>query len=365
MKAAKWGILLLLFLSVLASPVWAAGEPEIGASAALVMDAETGQVLWEKNAYAPLPPASTQKIVTAVTALDMGDLAQTCAISAQAAGVGESSIHLRAGEELTLEELLWGALLKSGNDACYAIGENLAGSEPFFVHWLNLKAATLGAWQATLKNTNGLPVEGNVISPYGLALCARYGMNNPTFAKMVSTQTQNIGRGASSRSLKNTNKLLWQEQDIVGIKTGTTNEAGNCLVTAAQRNGRLLIGVVFHSPDRYGESLKILDYAAQQYRTLELNQRDQVVAYLPVSGGEQDFVPVTGANAGDCLYPQDATGLHTVWQLPSSCTAPVAEGQGLGWLLCQDEQGRVWSKVALEAGAAVPAKGSWWSRWWD
>ncbi|MEG1500571.1 MAG: D-alanyl-D-alanine carboxypeptidase [Clostridiales bacterium] len=285
-------IMILTILIMVFCPLKAWAKPNIQAKAAVLIDGNSGRILWEKNAFQPLPPASTLKIITAITALDLGNIQENCLVGANAAQTGESSIHLREGEQLTLRELLFGALLRSGNDACVAVGENIAGSEGLFVEWLNLKAASLSAFSASLKNTNGLPATNNLISAYDLSLCARYGMANPLFREIVASKNASIGKASSFRNLKNTNKLLWQRDDIVGIKTGTTNEAGNCLVTACRNQDDLLICVVFHSPDRYGESLAILDYGKAQFKSWNLEDKEDIAAYLPLKKASRVF----------CLY---------------------------------------------------------------
>lgn len=254
--------------------------PQSTAAGVALVEARSGTVLLSVNGNEPLPPASTGKILTALLALDLvEDLDRSYTISPAAAAVEESSIDLQAGEELSLAELLRGALVHSGNDACYAIGEAVAGSERLFVHWLNMKAAVLGAYSAHLCNTNGLPAEGHVISPEDLAMVAATAMQNPFFAETVCQKSTSLGEGERYRSFSNTNKLLWQDEHIVGVKTGTTDAAGACLVAAYADGAALFLSVVLDSPDRYGESLSLLQYAADRYALLDLAEAGQPLAY--------------------------------------------------------------------------------------
>lgn len=243
-------------------------SPEITAEYALLMDAETGQVLWQQNGYAEVPPASTTKILTALLALDIAPLELEVVVSAEAAAVGESSVNLQAGEVFALGELLDAALLKSANDACYAIAEGAAGSEPFFVRLMNLKADVQGAGAAHLLNTNGLPQDGHTMSAYDLALLTRLALQNPEFAERVAAKSGLMEGGSYNRSLKNTNKLLSMNEYVIGVKTGTTNAAGACLVSAMERDGRRVIAVVLHSADRYGDSLRLLNFGVDRFVTV-------------------------------------------------------------------------------------------------
>ena len=348
-------IVIALFILVL-MPSIAYGEPSINAEAAILIDGINGQILWQKNAFTPLPPASTGKILTAITALDLLGGDTICQISSRADAVGESTIGLNSGEEWTLDDLLQGALIRSGNDACYAIGENIAGSEGLYVEWLNLKAHVLGAYQSTIKNTNGLPLEGHLMSAYDLSIFARYAMSNQRFREIVSTKYVTIGDDGHTRELKSTNKLLWQREDIIGIKTGTTDDAGACLVTASNKNGLLLIAVVLHSPNRYTESLELLDYGAVTYQNIEITGKDVLTGYLPVENGKKQILPFITTNDGYFLYPKSSEGLHLSWQLPDYVTAPVKKDQPVGKVLLEDNEGNLWGKIDLKAAIDIEKK---------
>jgi len=252
------------------------------AKAAVLIEANTGQILFSHNSDTPLPPASTTKILTTLLAIDMQPNMQAAhLISEDAAAVGDSSIDLRAGESLTLKDLICGALVRSGNDACYAIAEIIAGSEPFFVHMMNMKAAVLGAFSVHAANTNGLPDDTHVISAEDLALLGSLGLKKELFAETVSAKYVQIGEGSSLRHYQNTNKLLWQDDNIIGIKTGTTDAAGPCLAAAYRDGAATYISVVLNSPDRYGESYSLLKYAAEEYMLIHFPCGGRTVACLP------------------------------------------------------------------------------------
>ncbi len=294
----------LLLWCLLATPSWAAETDSVwylplsltredaaagqgvGAKAAALIESTSGRVLFLQQGQTPLPPASTSKILTAITVLDITQLDEVAQISAKAAAVGESSIHLRLGETLTVEELLKGALLRSGNDACVALAEQAAGEEALFIHWLNTKAHSLGIYDANLVNCNGLPAQNHLISALDLAEIAGYALQNQTFAAIVSSKYAEIGTGASYRHLQNTNKLLWQDDAIDGVKTGTTDAAGSCLIASRQEGDAHYVSAVLHSIDRYGESMRLLEYGAQNYVLHRLFAQGETVAALPAGKGQ-------------------------------------------------------------------------------
>ncbi|KUK81254.1 MAG: D-alanyl-D-alanine carboxypeptidase, partial [Pelotomaculum thermopropionicum] len=249
-----------IFLIVTANPAQADGHvpdvPAVTARAAILMDAETGRVLYAKNAEQKRPPASTTKIMTALLALEGGNLQQEVTVSPRAAMVGEASLDLLTGEKLSLEDLIYGAMLRSGNDACVAIAEHIAGTEANFVLMMNQKARLIGAINTNFKNTNGLPAKNHYTTTRDLALITRYALKNTNFKKIVSTRDRVIGT-QNMHYLNNTNRLLWNYSWVDGVKTGTTNEAGNCLVASATREGRQLISVVFYSDNRWQDSIKL------------------------------------------------------------------------------------------------------------
>lgn len=236
--------------------------PSVTARSAVVLDAETGEVLYEKNAYQLRAPASTTKILTSILAIECGNLNEHVTVSPYAASVGEASLHLGAFDRLTLNELVHGALIRSGNDACVAIAEHLSPSEEEFVGLMNLKAQSLGAYNTTFYNTNGLPHLKHLTTAYDLAVIARYALQNPIFSKIVQTKyyTMKWEEPQKSFFITNTNKLLWSYPLATGVKTGTTNKAGKCLVASAKNGNQKIIAVILNAFDRFGDAKKLLEY---------------------------------------------------------------------------------------------------------
>jgi len=258
-----------LLSALFPSRMVAATLPQVNAAAAIVIDTQTGGILYQHNAFVLRAPASTTKILTAILAIECGDLDDLVTVSAQAAAVGEASVNLGANDQLTLRELLYGALLESGNDACVAIAEHLTSSEEEYCGLMNLKAQAIGAHQTTFYNTNGLPHAGHLTTAYDLAQIARYAMQNPVFRQIVQTKSH-VMRWTVPRKtkyLKNTNKLLWSYPYANGVKTGTTIKAGKCLVASASYGRENIIAVVLDSPNRFGDAQKLLDYGIRVKET--------------------------------------------------------------------------------------------------
>ncbi len=257
----------ILFLLWLLPASAKASVPSIQADSAILIEEQSGEVLFSLNPQEARPIASTTKIMTALIALQFGDLDKVIPVSAKAADTGESSINLQEGEELSLQDLLYGALMRSGNDACVAIAENVAGSEELFVALMNRAAQFYGARQTHFHNTNGLPDQEHYSCARDLALFTQQAFQYPLFSQIVASRSQTIG----SRSFTNTNALLWSYAGADGVKTGTTNAAGKCLVASATRDDCRLIAVILHSSDRYGDAQKLLDFGFQTKLNLTTN----------------------------------------------------------------------------------------------
>lgn len=239
------------------------GEPsQFSASEALLMDADTGNILYEKNGEVPVPMASTTKIMTALIAIQSGKLDQMITIGQDAQDEvtqnGGSSALLVVGDKIKLQDLLYGLLLPSGDDAAVAIADGVAGSVPNFVHIMNVEAQQLHLYSTRYENPDGLQPTDNQGNPifglhyttaYDLARLTRYVMRLPLFDQIVQTKTYNLLASDTHHTYSwvSTNELLGVYQGILGVKTGTTPQAGECLVFAAKRDDHTLIGVVLHA----------------------------------------------------------------------------------------------------------------------
>jgi len=231
-----------------------------------MLDLDTGQVLYGKNEHEQRPPASLTKVMTGYLAVKKSDrMQQAVTVSERAANTGESSLNLKTGDILTFEHLLYGALLKSANDACVAIAEHMTGSEEAFVDNMNLQACLLGCANTHFENTNGLPAEQHYSSAYDLAVMTRAAMQEPVFAQIVQTQKHMVSWQDGRKLLvHNTNRLLQEYPGAIGVKTGTTNEAGQCLIAVAEKAEKRVAVVVLKSKNRFYDATMLLDYALQE-----------------------------------------------------------------------------------------------------
>ncbi len=277
MKRLTAALLILYFL--LTPGAARALEPDgLSARSAVLMDAASGRLLFEKNGFERLPMASTTKIMTAILVIENCSMGDTVTVSPVASGVEGSSLWLEIGEELTVGQLLLGLMLKSGNDAAVALAEHTAGSVDAFVAMMNKRAAELGMFNTHFETPNGLDGDAHYTTARDMAVMARHALTLPKFREIAATKTASIPwRGREwDRSLKNHNKLLWQYEGCTGIKTGFTKKAGRCLVSSAVRDGRELIAVTLNAPDDWNDHAKMLDHGFEDFETAVLAKEGQI-----------------------------------------------------------------------------------------
>ncbi|GAB4407865.1 MAG: D-alanyl-D-alanine carboxypeptidase family protein [Thermodesulfovibrionales bacterium] len=266
-KSIKKSILIFLLLvacySLLVTDVSA---DEIRSRAAIVMEASTGRVLYGKNPNLRLPPASTTKLMTAMVALGRLGINDTVEISEKAANVSPVKANLRAGEKVTVETLLYAALIKSANDAAFALAEATAGSEERFVDLMNQKVLALGLSDTRFVNSTGLPGDGQYTTVYDLARMMRHALMYPLIREVINTRASRITtEDGRSIFLKNSNKLLWADDSVLGGKTGYTKKAGHCFVCVSEHDGETLIVALLGTPSRdrlWKESEDLLEKGA-------------------------------------------------------------------------------------------------------
>lgn len=243
---------------------------DAGASAEIAMELQTGTVLKESNADLKLPMASTTKIMTAIIAVEDCDLEETFTVPDEAVGVEGSSIYLKKDEEINVKDLLYGLMLRSGNDAAAALAIHHSGSIDKFVEVMNERAKKMGAKNTHFKNPSGLPDNEHYTTARDLCKIARYAMQNKTFKEIVSTKNYK----GNFRSFANKNKMLYNYEGANGVKTGYTVKAGRCLVTSAERGGMDVICVVLNCPDMYERSGYILDTCFNGYKLVKIDEND-------------------------------------------------------------------------------------------
>lgn len=309
------------------------------ATSAVLMDVDSGRVLYAQNENAKMLIASTTKIMTALVALENGDLNSNVKVTAEAANTEGSSMYLKAGEKLTLETLLYGLMLCSGNDAAVAVAQGVAGSTDKFVKLMNQKAKELGMAHTSFANPNGLDDEKHYSTAKDMAVLACAAMNNETFARIVSTRTVTVG----GRTLTNHNKLLSYVDGCIGLKTGYTKAAGRTLVSCAQRNGQRLVAVTLQDGNDWADHAALYDYGFSAYPAQQAMTIGETVGTLAVTGGLSSSVPLVAADSFSWPLAQGEK-LEVRFELPESLRAPVAAGTSAGqavFSLSGKEVGRV------------------------
>lgn len=304
--------------------------PQLTASSAVLLEATTGTVLYAKNEHVRRPPASTTKILTAILALEEGRLDDIVTISSKASATRGSSASVHRGQKIPLGDLLHGLLLRSGNDAAVAIAEHISGSEAAFVAKMNTRARELGALNSHFQNPHGLDRPGHYSTAFDLAMLTRVALLYPKFAEIVKKTHYDTHFQGSNWSWSNTNRLLFSFEGAEGVKTGTTSDAGYCLVAAACRDGRRLISVVLNSRSRWTDSARLLEYGFQQFHLLRLARQGQKVADIPVQGGlEPRVAAVAAREACKVVRDRDVDNVTTHITIEEA-KAPVRQGQKLG-----------------------------------
>lgn len=301
-----------------ARPCAPAAEPAVSAQCAVVLDADTGELLYARHPDAPGLIASTTKIMTAYLACLDGGLDRPVQIPAAAVGVEGTSLYLREGETLSREELLYGTVLQSGNDAALALAIAVGGSEAAFVARMNETARSLGLQNTHYANPHGLDQEGNYSSARDLALLTAKALENPDFRRICATKSVAV---SGDRVLTNHNKLLWRCPGCIGVKTGYTRAAGRLLVSAAEREGRTLICVTINDPADWQDHMALLDWGFARYEARAVAVRGE--ALLTAPGGTP---LLADADLTLCLAPGETPRLVYCPGLSSELLSGTAAG---------------------------------------
>lgn len=323
---------LILFCNAVA---YAAPEavPDLSkAGGAVVIERDSLRILLEKDKDKKLPEASTTKIMTAILAIEKGNLNDVVTVSANASGVEGSSIWLGVGEHITLENLIYGLMLSSGNDAAVAVAEHISGSVDTFVDEMNKKAKELGANNTNFVNPNGLYNQDHYTTAYDLALIAAYAMKNDTFRTIVSTVYREMPWEGHEyqRVLKNKNRNLWQYDGATGIKTGYTKDSGRCYVGSAMRDGMEIITVLLDDYDMFADSREVLDYGFTNYKKMNIVSEGDALGPADVIEGLPSTVNLV--SGGSCSYPvteEESASIRKVVTV-AKISAPVTAGQEVG-----------------------------------
>ena len=333
-------ISILLACSILITsivPVFALDEESVSAPSAILMEAGTGKILFEKNAHEQRPCASITKVMTLLLvfeAMDSGRLSldDTITASAHAASMGGSDIWLEEGESMSADDMIKATVVASANDAAVALAEHISGSEDAFVEQMNARAKELGMDDTTFKNCNGLDEEGHLTSAYDVALMSRELMKHEKIYDYTSIWLDYLRNGETQ--IVNTNKLLKTYKGITGLKTGTTDDAGCCMAASAVRDGMTLLSVVLGcdtGKQRFADSAALLDHGFANYSVKELTPPDDLPLTLSVNGGMDSSVGISCDIRGSIVTEKaSADEAECEVSLPEAAEAPVEEGEVVG-----------------------------------
>ncbi len=333
------------------SGMTAKAQSAVSAVSAIVIEAETGAVVSEKNADEKRAMASTTKIMTAILTIEAGDLDREFTVDSYAIMVEGTSMGLQQGDRVSRRDLLYGILLPSGNDAANAAAVSVAGSISAFVKLMNDKAKALGLVSTQFVTPSGLDADGHYTTARDLAALAAYAMKNETFREIVccKSKTLEFGNPPYSRTLYNSNKMLTKYDGAIGIKTGFTDNARRCLVSAAERNGVTLIAVTLSDADDWNDHIRMLDYGFSRVKSYPLETGCTAVTSVAGSGKS---VGVYANDAQISLTPENRQKLERRVILPRMVYGSVKQGQKLGELLFMLD-GKVVKTVPLLARETV------------
>jgi serine-type D-Ala-D-Ala carboxypeptidase (penicillin-binding protein 5/6) len=369
----------LLVITLLLSSVW---MPSVSAEenqsaditenvrSAILIERDTGQVLYEKNSKEQLPPASMTKIMTMLLimeAVDQGKITwdEKVRTSEYAASMGGSQIFLEPGEEMTTKQMLQGIAIGSGNDASVAMAEKIAGSEEAFVDMMNAKVKELGLKDTVFKNTTGLPAGEHHSSAYDMAIMAKELLKYEDITKFTGTYEAYLRENTDKKFwLVNTNKLVRFYPGVDGLKTGFTAEAKYCLTATAQKDGMRVIAVVFGAPtskERNAQVTKMLNFAFAQYQTHPMFKRNETIGQAKVSKGENKKVEAVTSEPLSLLTKkgEKTDGVKQKITVNKDLDAPIKKGEEIGSIQFMKD-GKVVLKSPLVAKNDVKEAG-WWT----
>lgn len=302
---------------------------DLSANFACIISEDTGEIIYSKNAHSPHPMASTTKIMTAIVVLENTNLDDLVTVSYDASTQEGSSIYLKKDEKITVENLLYGMMLNSGNDAAYALAEHISPSIEEFSTLMTDYAKNIGAKNTSFKNPNGLDAPGHISTAYDMALITSYALKNPTFREIVSTKNAQITTSTGTTYLKNHNKLLWNYDGCTGVKTGYTKNTGRCLVTAAERDGKKLIAVTLDAPDDWNDHKKLLDFGFDNTEVIKpLNSGDILKTYHI---GKSSFNAVLEDSFSMCVKQNTHHNIDVKLHTIKTPTSKILKGEKIGY----------------------------------
>ncbi len=329
-------------------------KPEISAKAAVLIEAGSGRIIFGKSENQKLPMASTTKIMTTLLTLESGELDTEFTVDSTAVHTEGSSMGLREGDIVSKRDLCIGMLLPSGNDAANCAAVRVAGDIPSFAEMMNTRALQLGLVSTHFVTPSGLHDDEHYSTAYDMAMLTSYALKNPDFSQICSQKYIRLSFGDPpyDRSLTNTNKLLSRYDGCIGVKTGFTDEAGRCLVSAAQRNGITLICVTLNAPDDWNDHTKLFDYGFGRTENVPVDAGGYFETAL--AGGFTDVLSLIPERTP--VYPRIKGAKQNIsWKIvvPPMVYAPVEKGRKIGFMVIYDN-GRELDKIPLLSAEAAP-----------
>ena len=313
-------------------------EPNPVAKSAVLIDAETGRILWGKNENEPLAMASTTKIMTAILAIEEGNLNDTVVVSKNATKTPPVKMFLKEGEEIKLKELLYALMMQSSNDAAVAIAEHISGDVETFCNMMTEKAKQLGAKNTVFKTPNGLDSGDHHSTAYDMALIARYALKNETFFEIINKREVSFKTNKSNYNIINKNRLLSEFNGANGIKTGYTGKAGHCFVGSATIDGLTLISVVLASgwgnkgkQQKWIDTKELLNYGFNNFKYETVLKKDDLKDTLKINKGYKEDVALYYEN--DVILPltkEELSKIEIKNDIPNIFEAPIYVGQKIG-----------------------------------
>lgn len=320
------------------SLLWASDNliaaPYVSSQYYCLVDANTGQTMLSKNAARKRPVASTTKMMTAILVRDYADLDETAVVSKNASQTPPFTIGLRENQTISVEELLKAALIRSANDAAVVLAEHVAGDESLFGHLMSQKALIIGAADTHFVNASGLPASDHYSTALDLAQMGRYLLADPVLSRLVATRQTDFGHPSYRQpyTIYNTNTLLDSFPGASGIKTGTTDAAGKCLVASATRGQRSLIAVALRSGDRASDCARLLEYGFNAFGPWQVIDRNQLFKQVRVKNGNSLWAEAFPRSSLFILKGQDSPAIEKKVHFQYLAEAPLVKGQQLGYI---------------------------------
>ncbi|RKD34540.1 D-alanyl-D-alanine carboxypeptidase family protein [Thermohalobacter berrensis] len=329
-KQKKYLLILVTFLILFSYNTTYADNLMINGKSGILIERNSGRILYSYNPHLKLPMASTTKIMTALLALDYGNLDDIVKVKRSAVGIEGSSIYLKTGEEITLRDLVYGLMLRSGNDAAVAIAEHISGSVNKFAQLMNKRAKEIGAKNTNFTNPHGLHNDNHYTTAYDLAIITREALKNEEFRKIVKTNLW-VANRPINKYFYNKNKTIRQYEGGDGVKIGYTTRAGRCLVASATRNNMQLIAVVLDDYSWFNDCYKLFDYGFSNYKPMVIYEKNQFIKNIKVLNGKSNNLQVVADKT--VLLPlkeEEKKDIKTIIKLPKEIKAPIKKGQVIG-----------------------------------